>query len=317
MPSFVRTVSLASLSFFAACSEPPVDTVIPLYQGEIPNSRPAADVETSGYRGYGTDSIFIIEKVSRPTLTLYLPAKEKATGDAVVICPGGGYWVLAASHEGSDVAKKLQEAGIAAFVLKYRIPNTETMEDKSIGPLQDAQRAIQVVRQNAEKWNIDPDRVGIMGFSAGGHVASTASTHLDKAYIDNPAGTNLRPDFSLLGYPVISFIDSIGHMGSRDQLIGKAPDEASMLRFSNERRITANTPPAFLVHAKDDDVVKVENSLLYAEALRSYGIPVEVFLYEKGGHGFGMNNPTSDEKWMGKCIAWVKDGKWRSSRNPL
>lgn len=295
---------------FLSC-EPKKDQTIPLYEGEIPNSKPSEDLETSSWRPSGADSVLIIQKVSRPTLTIYLPPKEGATGDAVIICPGGGYVVLAASHEGSDVAERLNRAGIAAFVLKYRLPNDETMVDKSIGPLQDAQRAIQLVRENAKEWNIDPERVGIMGFSAGGHLASTASTHFDQAYIRNPAGTNLRPDFSLLGYPVISFIDSVGHPGSRSNLIGKTSEERQILRFSNEQRVSENTPPAFLVHAKDDGAVPVANSLLYAEALRRHGIPVEVFLYEEGGHGFGMNNPTSEEKWMDRCIEWVKEGEWK------
>lgn len=307
----LRMLALPGALCLFACNETEMQKIIPLYDDEIPNAISSEDQEVSSWRASGADSILIIEKVSRPTLTLYLPPKEKATGDAIIICPGGGYWVLAASHEGSDVAEKFNEAGIAAFVLKYRIPNTATMKDKSIGPLQDAQRAIQLVRQNAEKWNVDPDRVGIMGFSAGGHLASTASTHFQQAYIDNPGNTSLRPDFSILGYPVISFIDSIGHMGSRDQLIGKEPDPERVTYFSNELMVDADTPPAFLVHARDDATVKVENSLLYADALRSHGTPVEVFLYDQGGHGFGMNNPTSEEKWMDRCIEWIKAGKWR------
>lgn len=291
--------------------EPNRDQTIPLYEGEIPNSKPSEDIETFTWRPSGADSVLIIQKVSRPTLTIYLPPKKGATGDAVIICPGGGYAVLAASHEGSDVAERLNEAGIAAFVLKYRLPSDETMVDKSIGPLQDVQRAIQLVRENAKEWNVDPERVGIMGFSAGGHLASTASTHFDQAYIDNPAGINLRPDFSLLGYPVISFLDSVGHIGSRNNLIGEAPEETQILRFSNDRRVNQGTPPAFLVHAKNDGAVPVANSQLYAEALRRNGIPVEVFLYEEGGHGFGMNNPTSEEKWLDRCIEWVKEGEWR------
>ena len=297
-------------TFLLSCT-PDRDQTIPLYEGEIPNSKTFEDIETSFWRPSGADSVLIIEKVSRPTLTIYLPPKEKATGDAVIICPGGGYAVLAASHEGSDVAEKLNEAGIAAFVLKYRLPSDETMVDKSIGPLQDAQRAIQLVRENSKEWNIDPERVGIMGFSAGGHLASTASTHFNQAYIDNPAGTNLRPDFSLLGYPVISMLDSVGHIGSRNNLIGETPEENQILRFSNDLRVSQNTPPAFLVHANDDGAVPVANSQLYAEALRKNEIPVEVFLYEEGGHGFGMNNPTSEEKWMDRCIEWVKKGEWR------
>ena len=152
---------------------------------------------------------------------MYTPAAVNERKAAVIICPGGGYARLAASHEGSDVAKTFNEWGITAFVLKYRLPDDTIMIDKSIGPLQDAQRAIQLVRENAAKWNIDPSKIGIMGFSAGGHLAATASTHFSKAVIDNPYNISLRPDFSILGYPVISFTDSLAHMGSRNNLIGK------------------------------------------------------------------------------------------------
>ena len=167
-------------------------TVLPLYRDSIPNAREVADEEKWDT---AADGIVRISKVSRPTLTVYFPPKDKATGAAVVVCPGGGYRILAVSHEGHDVAKRFNEMGVAAFVLKYRIPDDQTMVNKEIGPLQDAQRAIQLVRENAKKWRIDENKIGIMGFSAGGHLASTAGTHLNQPYIENNKNISLRPDY--------------------------------------------------------------------------------------------------------------------------
>jgi len=286
-------------------------TEMPLYPEGIPNAKEHINLETRYYRASGANKILIIEKVSWPTLTAYLPDSAKATGQAVVICPGGGYWVLAASHEGSDVARVLNDAGIAAFVLKYRLPSDATMQDKTIGPLQDAQKAILWVRSHADSLHVKSDEIGIMGFSAGGHLASTASTHFEKSYIDNPNHISVRPDFSVLGYPVISFEDSICHRGSRENLIGKNPSRDLIHSFSNEEMITDATPAAFLVHAKNDNVVPVANTQVYAKNLKKHGIPAEVFLYEEGGHGFGLINPTSDRSWIRSCIAWIKEGKWK------
>jgi len=236
---------------------------------------------------------------------VFLPDEDKATGAAVIICPGGGYTIAAFSHEGTQVAERFNEMGVAAFVLKYRIPDDKTMHDKTIGPLQDAQRAIQLVREHANEWKIKPDKIAIMGFSAGGHLAATAATHFNKVVIDNPKKTSLRPDAAILVYPVISFSDSLSHGGSRNQLIGKDPSAALKRDYSNELQVTEKTPPAFLVHAKDDKAVKVENSLLYAEALKQAKVPVEVYLYENGGHGFGMVNNTSEVKWMDLVEPWL------------
>ena len=280
---------------------------IALYPGPIPNSKPGPDKESSEIT---SDShILLISQVSRPTLTVYLPEKKIANGAGIIIFPGGGYHILAASHEGSDVARQFVEHGIAAFVLKYRIPDDATMVDKETGPLMDAQRAIQMVRERAVAWNIDPRRVGIMGFSAGGHLASTAGTHYSKALIDNKYKTSLRPDFMVLVYPVISFSDSIGHIGSRDNLLGKNPTEEKIRAYSNELQVTAATPPTFLVHAKDDDGVKVNNSIRFYEALGKNKVARGIYLYEKGGHGFGLNNPTSPVKWMDLVLAWLKGQK--------
>ncbi len=277
-------------------------TIIPLYSSEIPNSKTAQDEERSEQR----DGITIVSKISKPTLSLFLPTKEKANGTAVVICPGGGYWVNAISHEGTDVAKKFNEMGVAAFVVKYRIPNDATMVNREIGPLQDAQQAIKTVREHAKEWNIDVNRIGIMGFSAGGHLASTAGTHFETAVIPNPVNINLRPDFMILIYPVISFNDKIAHLGSREQLIGKQPSPEKITYYSNELQVTAKTPPAFLVHASDDQAVSSSNSVVFYESLLKNKVPAELHIYQKGGHGFGMNNKTTDDQWIDRCKNWMK-----------
>jgi len=281
--------------------------IIPLYEKEIPNSKPVANREKSET---GTDGILRISKVSEPSLMVFLPAKEKANGTAVIICPGGGYSILAASHEGTDVAKVFNEWGVTAFVLKYRLPDDSTMLQKETGPLQDAQRALQLVRLDAKKWGISVNKIGIMGFSAGGHLASTAGTHFNNAAIKNIRNTSLRPDFMILLYPVISFTDSIGHTGSRNNLIGKNPTQEKIKYYSNELQVSKQTPPAFLVHAKDDNVVKVQNSIDFYDALQKNGVPAEIHLYEKGGHGFGMHNKTSGDQWMDWLQTWMKKNGW-------
>jgi len=279
-------------------------TIIPLYKDEVPNSKQTSDEESSTYEG--PDRILIIHNVSRPSLTVYLPDKGKANGTSVIICPGGGYSVLAASHEGADVAKKFNDWGITAFVLKYRIPDNKTMVNKEIGPLQDAQKAIQTVRERAKEWNINPNKIGIMGFSAGGHLASTAGTHFNHVVIDNKNNISLRPDFMVLIYPVISFSDSIGHIGSRDNLLGKDPSAEKIKEYSNELQINSNTPPAFLVHAGDDGVVKVQNSIYFYEGEQRNKIPAEMHIYPRGGHGFGMHNPTTKDEWIERLKNWLE-----------
>jgi len=289
---------LLTLSSFSMQAQ----TVIPLYEGEIPNARPVPDRE---YSWIERDSVLIVSRVSRPTLTIFLPDREKATGAAVIICPGGGYTNLAMGYEGTDVALRFNRSGIAAFVLKYRIPDSSTMIHKEIGPLQDAQRAILVVRSRAGEWSIDPRRIGIMGFSAGGHLAATAGTHFQKDYIPNPEHISLRPDFMMLIYPVISFRSPIAHAGSSNYLIGPFPSEEKINEFSNDEQVTDQTPPAFLVHAKDDDAVPYANSSRFADACKKHHVPVEVYFYKKGGHGFGMTNNTSNQLWMDLGILWL------------
>jgi acetyl esterase/lipase len=275
-------------------------TVIPLYK-TVPNSK-VSDVrevnDTTSKRGK-------VSKVIDPTLTAFLPEPAKANGTAVIICPGGGYSYLVVNDEGAHVARDFAAHGIAAFVLKYRLPNDAIMVNREIGPLQDAQRAIQLVRERAVEWHIDATKVGIMGFSAGGHLASTLSTHYQKAVIDNPKNTNLRPDFSLLIYPVITFQDSILHKGSKKALIGETASVEKTREYSNELQVTTDTPPAFLVQAANDKVVPVANSINYFTALQKHGVKAEIHIYQEGGHGFGMNNATTQDKWMDRCYNWL------------
>lgn len=274
--------------------------VMPLYD-KVPGSKPGNIKETIDTTG----GIIRIRDVSEPALTIYRPETSQANGTAIIICPGGGYALLAASHEGSDVAKMFAGWGITAFVLKYRLPNTAIMENITIGPLQDAQRALQIVRQKAAGWGINASRIGIMGFSAGGHLAATASTHFSTPVIAN-GNISVRPDFSILIYPVISFTDSLMHKGSRDNLLGADLSLARVLAYSNEKQVRADTPPAFLVHAGDDKVVPAGNSLAYYEALLRNQVPAELHVYQRGGHGFGMNNKTTTDQWTERLKNWLK-----------
>lgn len=281
-------------------------TEIPLYQ-QIPNSIKTPNQESSATDQKG---IVRISKVSQPTLKVYLPPKEKATGTGIIVVPGGGYSILAIKHEGDDVAKALNEMGIAAFVLKYRLPDDSTMVDRSIGPVQDAQRAIQLVREKAKEYGVKAGHLGILGFSAGGHLASTAGTHFDTHYIEVDRQTNLRPDFQVLIYPVISFTDSLMHKGSRTRLLGENPTQEKIREFSNDQRVTAKTPPAFLVHAKNDKTVLIQNSRQFYAACLKQKVAAELYEFEQGGHGFGMINPTSGVKWMDLLQQWLKKNKF-------
>jgi acetyl esterase/lipase len=308
---------------------------IPLYEGRIPNAT-GTMVEKDSVLTFpaGGQTIRFVIRVARPELTLYLPEQSRNTGMAVIICPGGGYTGLAIDHEGHAMARKFQEHGIAGIVLKYRLPDPVYVTHKEIVPLQDAQRAILLVRERAKEWGIRPDRIGIAGSSAGGHLASTAGTHYREHHVDNPRKTSLRPDFMILNYPVISFADSLTHRGSRMNLVGNITaeemqrinanwqqaeqilagmqvDTAMIRAYSNELQVTTDTPPAFITHAVDDDVVKVQNALLFMAALQKNRVPVEAFFYARGGHGYGMVNPTSDNQWIDACLQWL-----RSFRKP-
>ena len=244
-------------------------------------------------------------------MELYLPTGSHATGTGVIVCPGGGYTILAWDKEGTRIAEWLNSIGVAAFVLKYRLPHWESEDCRDKVALLDAQRAIRLVRSKAEEWQLEPDRIGIMGFSAGGHLASTVSTHFDYG---NPNASNpvdrfsCRPDFSILMYPVVTMDTVYGHTGSRRNLIGENADDQAIQHFSNAQQITAETPPALLIHADDDRGVLAENSVEYYLGLRKFGIPAALHIYEDGGHGFGLAEdygsvsgwPKVAEEWMGQ-----------------
>jgi acetyl esterase/lipase len=242
-----------------------------------------------------------IGKVQIPQIEVFLPNKKGATGQAVIICPGGGYSILAYDWEGTDIAKLFNAHGIAAFVLKYRLPDSLSSTSPDQVPLIDAKQAISIVRSRAAEWNINPKKIGIMGFSAGGHLASTLSTLFDQS---------TRPDFSILIYPVISMDKSIAHMGSRTNLIGDKPSDAIIKLYSTELQITPQTPPTFILHATDDNAVSVENSLRYYQALQKNGVPAEMHIYPTGGHGFALAlGKGSLEKWPSLLIDWMKELK--------
>lgn len=274
--------------------------VIPLYSGDIPNSKktPAHYQEVRDTtNGYFTN-------VSVPTLTVYSPKNGLGNGTAVIIFPSGGYRVVV--DEGEDVAKAFVSKGITAFVLKYRLPSDEVMIDKSIAPLQDAQMAIKFVRLHAKEYRIDINKVGFVGLSAGGHVASTAATHPTHEVIANPEKINLRPDFLVLVYPVISFTHA-QVKATITKLLGENPTEASLNFFSSEKHVNATTPPTFLVHAGDDTRVSVQHSMLFYEALQKANVKAEFHILQNGGHAFGLEHPTRGNQWFLWCSDWLKE----------
>jgi len=245
-----------------------------------------------------------------PTLTVSLPPKDKNTGTAIVICPGGGYGGLAMDHEGKQIAEWCNSLGIAGCILRYR----HAPQYHHPIPLGDAQRAIRTVRSKAKEWDIKPDQIGIIGFSAGGHLASTTGTHFDagnpdaKDPIDQPS---CRPDFMILCYPVISFTEPYTHQGSRRNLLGTDPDPKLVENLSNEKQITKKTPPTFLFHTNADSGVRPDNSVAFYMALRAAKVPAEMHIYERGPHGVGLAPKDAALKtWPNLCANWMKLHGW-------
>jgi acetyl esterase/lipase len=269
-------LAIPLLLSFAAVDAPAPQT-LPLWEGKAPHAvgNSAAD---------------------KPSLAVFRAAKPNGT--AVVVCPGGGYGFLADDHEGKQVADFLNGLGITAFVLKYRIVQKDRPGPLHPAPLTDAQRAIRLVRAKAKDFGIDPDRIGVMGFSAGGHLASTAGTHFDKGLTEGDAidRTSCRPDFLILAYPVISMEPGVTHNGSRVNLIGAKPDAKLIEHYSNEKQVTKETPPTFIFQTSADTAVPAENAVRFYVALKQAGVPAELHIYEKGKHGVGLGR---DPRWTG------------------
>ncbi len=304
MNIFNKSILISLLVFITSFSFAQ-DEVIDIWNGNVPGAIQNDSVKENIF--YLKNGAPRIRNVTDPTLTVFKPSDSKANGTAIIICPGGAYSHLAYDPEGTDVAKLLNKYGVTAFVLKYRLPDDRIMKDKSIGPLQDVQESVRIVRRNAKDWNINPNQIGIMGFSAGGHLAASAST-LYKYKVYDSDSISAKPDFSILIYPVISMKAEITHKGSRDNLLGNNPNEKLIEHFSTELQVNENTPPAFLVCAEDDPAVPIENSIQYFLALKKYNIPAELHIYEKGGHGFGLaKNGGTESHWPDACINWLKE----------
>lgn len=298
MRSLLSALLLVALALPAWAQGPPPTSVnaIPLWPEGVPGARAGATPEVAE-KG-------LVSHVHAPSLTVY-PSSSGNTGTAVVVCPGGGYARLAFDKEGTAVARWLNGLGVSAFVLKYRLK-----EYGHPAPLRDVLRAIRIVRSRAAEWGVDPSRIGVLGFSAGGHLAASAAT-----LFESPEGRtgaaldaiSARPDFAVLVYPVITMKPELTHAGSRENLIGKNPSLDLEAHVSTEQQVTSNTPPTFLVHGGTDKTVAPENSVLFYLALRKAGVPGELHLYQEGVHGFGLNpgyGPISE--WPTRCAEWMR-----------
>jgi len=307
--SSVRLLALTvAMSFLQAASaaEP---FVLPLWPGKELPAIPQPETSTEFSTTPDTLHNRMVTFVSQPTLTVYLPEGGKEPAPAVIIFPGGGYAKLAIDKEGYAVAERLNTFGLAAIVLKYRMPRPDIAGAESFWPLHDAVQAVRTIRAHAAEWRIDPHRVGIMGFSAGGHLASTLATHFDGGQPDaaDPLDRlSSRPDFVALLYPVVTLHDPLAHKGSRDNLLGANPDPRLVDLYSNETQVTAQTPPTFLAHAKDDKAVPFANSVQFSEALQKAGVPCEIHLFEKGGHGFALIPHAETKEWPALFQQWLK-----------
>lgn len=278
---------------------------INLWMDQVPDA-----IFSEEYQEVNEEHIGRVRKVKNPTLKIFKP--KNPNGTAVVICPGGGYSNLVMKHEGEEVATWLNTLGMTAFVLKYRLPSNAIMQRKSIAPLQDAQEAIRVIRRNAQQWNLAIDKIGIMGFSAGGHLAASLSTRFDENLYVSKDKTSAKPNFAILIYPVISMLTGITHKNSRNRLLGQSPSNELISEFSVENHVSNQTPPTFLVHAIDDEGVSVENSIRYFTALKQHQVLAEIHLYQKGGHGFGLGKETESPLWTSACEAWLQLNGWAS-----
>lgn len=280
--------------------------VINLWQGVAPGSESYAQEEKFDPRSRG-EGIGWVTGVSVPTIKVFQPASKQRHGTGVVICPGGGYGGLAIEHEGYKLAEWFADRGVVAAVLKYRHGGGKHQQPV---PLNDAQRALRIMRSNAEKWQLEKNRIGIAGFSAGGHLASSAGTRSDdgdSASEDPIEQESCRADFVVLAYPVITMREDLTHKGSKNNLLGKSPTKKLVDEYSNELQVSANTGPTFITHAADDPAVPVENALLFYEALRKHKIPAELHIFATGGHGYGMfRRDQPADQWPNLLEDWLK-----------
>jgi acetyl esterase/lipase len=275
-----------------------------------PTTEPAAGEDVTE-RGKNGEHDRLVKRITNPRLRVFLADNPDPNRPAVIICPGGGYTYLTVDKEGDEVARMFNRNGVTAFVLLYRLPDgSDPLPDSTPAPIQDVHRALRLVRANSAKWKIDPTRIGILGFSAGGHVASTAATQFDAG---NPTDADpinqqsSRPDFAVLMYPVVSMHAPIAHAGSCHNLLGKAPSNDWLDKFSADQNISKQTPPLFIVHAEDDKTVPVENSLRVAEAASKAGVPCDLVLLKTGGHGFGLGSHGGEPAvWPKLCIDWMR-----------
>ncbi|RDY57776.1 alpha/beta hydrolase [Flagellimonas nanhaiensis] len=283
------------------------DAIVSLWPNKIPNQSPSKEKEEDV-----VEDIRWIRNVQNPIIEVYLPGKGSANGRAVLIFPGGGYHGLAYDWEGSDIAKMLNSKGIAGIVVKYRLPLSKSItEKKEVVPLQDAQRAMRLVRSRAKEWNINEDEIGVIGFSAGGHLASTLGVYYGEQVYekqDDVDDLNARPNFMALIYPVISMEDETTHVGTRGALLGENPTDELINRFSTHKNISETTPPTFILHAVDDEAVPVENSVLLFSSLKNKGVPATMHIYPTGGHGFSLALQDKRLKgWVGLLFDWIEN----------
>jgi len=279
------------------------ETELPLYTSEVPNSIPATQPERKTFNEAG--QLTALSRVIKPRLLVYRPATNNGTG--IILCPGGGYRNLNIENV-RFIAQRLNKLGITAFILTYRLPADSLMVDRSIGALQDVQQSLKLVRQRATEWGLRTDRIGLWGSSAGGHLAAVAATHWNKSYLPDKDTLNLRPDFLVLAWPVVSFRPEVAHQGSMKNILGEHPTEQQIANFSPDEQVTSATPPTFMVHASDDPSVPTANSILFYEALKKNKVPAELHIYEKGGHGFGID-PIVKNSWMSQLEVWMNNRK--------
>jgi acetyl esterase/lipase len=307
MPALRRVLAL--LLWMGLCM--PVMATAPQEKNLWPDQAALDPMQGVGVQERGTAQRpdRLLEHVTVATVTTYLPEPTKATGVGVIVCPGGGYQKLAVDKEGVEIARWLNSLGIAAFVLKYRMPDPAKPNVANPVPLQDIRRALRMVRSQASALELKPDRIGVFGASAGGHLAATLSTHFDAGQPDakdEVERVSCRPDFAILLYPVITFDAALTHQGSRQNLIGTQPTSDTVKLYSNETQVTRETPPTFIALANDDNAVPPQNGVSYYLALHAAGVPAELHVYRSGGHGFGLHEKKGPAAtWPARCAEWM------------